>query len=63
MRSGARVLHKRVELGSLSLAAGSRVENLSAQLLEVTQDRVFVERLSFAGVGVGHAIIERDDWS
>jgi hypothetical protein len=61
MRSGARVLHERVELGSFSLAAGSRFENLSAQLLEVAQNRVLVKWLRFLRVQVGHDIVERDE--
>ena len=60
MRRGARRFHERVELGSLSLAAGPRFHNLPAQLLEVAQDRIFIKRLSFRWVGVGHVIVERD---
>jgi hypothetical protein len=65
VRNGTRFLYKRVELGSLSLAAGSRLQNLSAQLLEIAQDCIFIEWLGFLWVGVGHDIVERDQrcWS
>ena len=60
MRGGARGFHERVELSSLSLAAGPRFHNLPAQLLEVAQDRIFIKRLSFRWIGVGHVIVDRD---